>query len=534
VPLFVTVLGKNADDNMRNISAFLAQDKVERLRQLDYMEITPANLASSSFKSGQFGPTVAYQTGSGAKTFQVRYGVTTFPIGADLPSGSVTEQYREVSVHVYWEGAPLPVKHVYQVVRVYRQYAGPSVSLGITPTPDADGAIFDPTQVVLTATVPYEWISTTSKVHFAITLDDLPIASQDVLKTGTAQYQWTWTGAATATLGLYKFTAVAYASDALSAGEETGLYVSLASNTPDPPTGLTATAGVKQVSLAWDLCPNALFDHFEIWRSTTKGQPGTMIATTTDVTYVNTGLTAGTTYYYSLKVVTNKAGTLYTSLACSQVSAMAKYELADDKAAPSVSVLTATSGKNTQTINLTWTASVDNIPDLPYQSGLSYYAIYHSTDGTTWGAAICFPAADADRSWPDTNLGWAKKWYYKIQAYDLAGNFSTSAVKNATTVTEPFYTLTVTNDGDKEARLWVRNMSTLLYYNAAGAASTSPPAVGDKVKTGRDGTIEFKLLREGSYNVYANYVKDGGYVSTPFFSVTPSGPGPYVCTITNK
>jgi len=41
VPLFTTILGKNSADNMRNISAFIAQDKIERLRQLDYMEITP-------------------------------------------------------------------------------------------------------------------------------------------------------------------------------------------------------------------------------------------------------------------------------------------------------------------------------------------------------------------------------------------------------------------------------------------------------------------------------------------------------------
>ena len=550
VPLFANVLGKGADDNMRNISAILAQDKIERLRQLDYMEITVDNLNSATFKSEQFGQTVPYQTGSGTKTFQVRYTVATFPSDAT----ALTEQYKEVSVDVFWDAPPSPVKHVYQVARVYRQYAGPSVSLGVTPTPDADGAIFDPTApyyVTLTATVPAAWrgttngVAATSKVSFAITLDDVSIDSQDVLTTnttlqtnaklntyqylGAGVYKFTWVGAKTATLGLYKFTVVGYASDAGSAGEETGLYASLESYVPDPPTGLQAFPGVKQVALEWDSCPHGLFDHFEIWRSTISGQAGSMIATLTDnenPTYTDTTAAAGTKYYYSLKAVTLQGATYYTGLACPQVSATPKYELTDDKAAPSTPTLKATMVANQPTINLTWTASVDNLPVALWQSGMDHYAIYRSSDGATWGVASTFPLATAT-SWSDTAAGYSKKWYYKIAAYDLAGNFSTSAVVNATTGAAPTYTLTVTNaNKSKIAYVWVRDMVTNLYYTTGGTSSLAAPT-GTKVDKNKK-TAAFTKLLPGSYQVYANF-NGTAYVSTPVFSAT--GSGPYVCQI---
>ena len=544
VPLFTTILGKNSADNMRNISAFIAQDKIERLRQLDYMEITPENLnrvvtnTPQDFKSGQFGPTVTYHTGSGSKTFETSYTVTTFV------APNQTEQYKDVSVHVYWVGAPLPVKDVYQVTRIYRQFAGPSVSLGITPTPDLNGVIFDPVApnyVTLTATVPEAWrgssgtppVPLTSRVTFSITLNDVPVDSQDVLTSGmSGQYRWTWTGAATATLGLYKFTAVAFASDE-SAGEEAGLYARLDSSIPDPPTGLQAFPQVNQVLLQWDPCPHSLFDHFEIWRSDTLGQAGSVIASPIDnqnTTYTDTSAAAGTKYYYSLKAVTRQGMTFFTSLACPQVSATPLWPLTDDTTPPSAPGLTVAKVASQPTINLTWTASVDNPPPTP-PSGLDHYLIYRSANGSTWGTAIkvvqVVPFVTTDTSWADMTAGWSTTWYYRIEAFDLALNFSTSTVKSATTDAAPtIYTLTVRNASTtRNASVWVRNMSTLLYYTTRGAPSSTPPAFTTVNKNNKK---DFKPLPPGSYQVYANF-NGQAYVSTPVFSAT--GAGPYVCTI---
>ncbi|WP_224753568.1 lytic polysaccharide monooxygenase [Paenibacillus terricola] len=65
---------------------------------------------------------------------------------------------------------------------------------------------------------------------------------------------------------------------------------------PAAPTGLTATAGNAQVTLAWTASSGAT--SYTVKRATVSGGPYTDVATVTTTSYVNTGLTNGTTYYY--------------------------------------------------------------------------------------------------------------------------------------------------------------------------------------------------------------------------------------------
>lgn len=65
---------------------------------------------------------------------------------------------------------------------------------------------------------------------------------------------------------------------------------------------LTATAGAGQVSLSWTATGNTT--SYSVYRSTTAGTLGTVIPTAQYITatsFVDTGLTAGTTYYYTVK-----------------------------------------------------------------------------------------------------------------------------------------------------------------------------------------------------------------------------------------
>lgn len=79
------------------------------------------------------------------------------------------------------------------------------------------------------------------------------------------------------------------------------------SETPDPcaerlttPKPLTATAARKEVALSWkrsvDTGNNNLLG-YEVWKST-DGTTFTQLATTAETTFVDTGLTRSTTYYY--------------------------------------------------------------------------------------------------------------------------------------------------------------------------------------------------------------------------------------------
>jgi fibronectin type 3 domain-containing protein len=67
---------------------------------------------------------------------------------------------------------------------------------------------------------------------------------------------------------------------------------------PDPPTGLSATAGDSQVSLDWNNNGESDLDGYKVYRSTTSGSGYTQIADVSASAYTNTGLTNGTTYYY--------------------------------------------------------------------------------------------------------------------------------------------------------------------------------------------------------------------------------------------
>ncbi|BDI32439.1 hypothetical protein CCAX7_44900 [Capsulimonas corticalis] len=82
---------------------------------------------------------------------------------------------------------------------------------------------------------------------------------------------------------------------------------------PPVPAGLSATAASGQVSLSWDFTGGAT--SYNIYRGTTAGgESATAIATgVTATSYVNTGLTNGTRYYYKIKGVNSKGASAYSS-----------------------------------------------------------------------------------------------------------------------------------------------------------------------------------------------------------------------------
>src|SRR6202158_21758 len=112
------------------------------------------------------------------------------------------------------------------------------------------------------------------------------------------------------------------------------------------PTGLTATAGNAQVTLAWNASTGAT--SYYVKRSTTTGGPYTPIATQTATSYSDTGLTNGTKYDYVVSAY-NSAGESGNSTEVSVTP------VALPTPPPAPTNLTATAG-NAQ-VALTWTAS---------------------------------------------------------------------------------------------------------------------------------------------------------------------------------
>ncbi|HEY5136617.1 MAG TPA: hypothetical protein VIJ41_12550 [Candidatus Nanopelagicales bacterium] len=162
--------------------------------------------------------------------------------------------------------------------------------------------------------------------------------------------------------------------------------------TPAAPTGLVATGGNAQVSLSWTASANA--SGYKVYRGTT------LVATQTGTSYVDTGLTNGTSYSYTV-VATNGSASSPASAAATAIP------LAPPPAAPTG--LTATAGNTT--VSLSWSAVAT----------ATSYNVYRN------GVLVGSPTAT---TYADTGLanGTAYTYYVKAVAATTEGTASTSVV----------------------------------------------------------------------------------------------------------
>jgi Glycoside hydrolase family 44/Fibronectin type III domain len=177
---------------------------------------------------------------------------------------------------------------------------------------------------------------------------------------------------------------------------------------PTTPTGLQATAGDTQVSLSWSASSGAT--SYAVKRSSTSGGPYTQIANSSTTSYMDTGLTDGTTYYYVVAAV-NSAGSSANS---TEVSAK---PTAAVSIPPAPTGLQATAG-NAQ-VGLSWTAS----------TGATGYNVKRSTTSGSGYAAVSSPTAT---NYTDTNLTNGTTYYYVVSAVNSAGESANSSQASAT------------------------------------------------------------------------------------------------------
>jgi hypothetical protein len=215
----------------------------------------------------------------------------------------------------------------------------------------------------------------------------------------------------------FSFLAVLALSSALacsgvstaSSAESTGAQTTGATTkVPAVPTGLTATAGNQQVSLAWNASKGAT--SYRVKRSTTHGGPYSQIAKPTAAAYADSGLTNGTTYYYVVSAV-NSAGASANS---SEVSATPS---PGATAPPAPTGLTAAAGN--QQVILNWHAS---------KGATSYHVKRAATNDGPYTQV----AATSSTSDTDTGLTDGTTYYYVVSALNSAGESANSAPVSAT------------------------------------------------------------------------------------------------------
>jgi prepilin-type N-terminal cleavage/methylation domain-containing protein len=118
VPVFANALKQTSNDNFRVTATNIAQDRIEKIRTLDFIDITTGNLTDSSFADNEFG--TAFVTISG-KSYQVE---SIFVV--DAP------KYKTIKVKVTWGTAASDSTTVQTVVM------DPTAeTVGASPTPTA-------------------------------------------------------------------------------------------------------------------------------------------------------------------------------------------------------------------------------------------------------------------------------------------------------------------------------------------------------------------------------------------------------------
>jgi chitodextrinase len=219
-------------------------------------------------------------------------------------------------------------------------------------------------------------------------------------------------------INLFASTTYTYNVTAYDAAGNTSAQSSPASATtlsaadtqaPTVPPGLAANGvSTSQINVTWNASTdNVGVTGYRVYRN------GALIATASGTSYSNTGLSASTTYTYNVAAY-DAAGN--TSAQSSPASATTS--AGADTQAPTVPTGLAASGVSTSQINLTWSASTDNV-------GVVGYRVYRN------GSLAASPSGT---SFSDINLFANTTYTYNVTAYDAAGNTSAqSSPVSATT-----------------------------------------------------------------------------------------------------
>ncbi|MGC3990395.1 MAG: alginate lyase family protein [Chthoniobacteraceae bacterium] len=194
---------------------------------------------------------------------------------------------------------------------------------------------------------------------------------------------------------------------ALTAGQVATLYGGLSVPT------VTVTAGNTQNTVSWTAVTNATA--YVILRSTTSGGPYTVIAGgVTGTSYVDTGLTNGTTYYYTVMAQSSLA----QSSGSTQTSAMPVPPV------PSAPTGLSAIGWNGED-DLSWTAA----------STATSYNVKRAT--VSGGPYTTLSTGVSTTTYADTTAVNGTTYYYVVSGVNLGGEGANSS-EASTTFTQPY------------------------------------------------------------------------------------------------
>ncbi|MCS4193549.1 surface protein [Salinibacter ruber] len=257
---------------------------------------------------------------------------------------------------------------------------------------------------------------------------------------------------------------------------------------PPVPTGLTAEAGGRSVSLSWAAATEGGLAGYRLYRATSSFSDTTEAEPVTDTlvtraTFTDTGLAAGSEYHYRVAAVDTAAN--QSGLSDEAVATP------EDRAAPSPPPsLAAEAGEEAEagSISLDWTAS-DSVDTEMYRIYRDTAPI-DSSAGPSGLAPLDSVGADVT-SYADTSGTPGTEYHYRVTASDEAGNesgFSGEAVATPNDVTPPSVPSGLTaTAGNQEITLnWNADTEAdlagyRLYRGAGEAPDTSETPLSDRL-----------------------------------------------------
>jgi fibronectin type 3 domain-containing protein len=348
---------------------------------------------------------LSWNASSGATSYNVKRSTTNGGPYSTIATGLATTSYTNTG---------LTNGTTYYYVVSASNTAGESPNsnqASATPTtgPSPPAAPTGLTATAGNAQVSLAWTASSGATSYNVKRSTANGGPYSTIATGVTTTSYTNTGLTNGTTYYYVVSASNTAGESPNSNQASATP-SGGSSPPAAPTGLTATASNAQVSLSWNASSGAT--SYNVKQSTTNGGPYSTIATgVTATSYVNAGLTNGTTYYYVVSA-SNTAGESPNS---NQASATPS---GGSSPPPAPTGLTATAG-NAQ-VSLSWNAS----------SGATSYNVKRST--VTGGPYTTIATGVTATSYTNTGLTNGTTYYYVVSAVNTVGESPNSTQVSAT------------------------------------------------------------------------------------------------------
>ena len=262
---------------------------------------------------------------------------------------------------------------------------------------------------------------------------------------------------------------------------------------PAAPSVTIGNSSTGKPQLTWKAVSGAV--KYEVYRSTRQNSGYSLLGTTTSTSYVNTGASTGTTYYYRVKAV-NRDGmaSAYSNIVSGKAKAAAP-------AAPSVTAGNSSTGKP----RLTWKAV----------SGAVSYRIYRSESR---GTGYSLLGTTSSTSYVNTGAAAGKTYYYRVKAVNRDGMVSgySNIVSGKATLPAPVLNIGLSVSSGKPMLAWdaVPGATSYRIYRSTSrgtgysllATTTSTSHVNTSAAKGTTYYYRVKACNAAGLSPYSNIV----------------------------